>query len=231
MKNLIWILFFLSNSLNLSGQVTPLPLAHSHNDYDRPNPLEDALANGFTSVEADILFIYGKLYVGHNMPKKKRHNLKTLTRQYLKPLYKRFKANNGEIYKGYEGAFYLWIDIKFEPQLAYKALRERLFPFREMLNYYEKGKLHKGKVTVILSGERPFLNLLFDDLQLMTLDGRPADLERKYATRLMPFISENAGKVCQMKFNRFMNWWLKQRRKEKKYDYGRRLKRRNYGWN
>jgi len=32
----------------------------------------------------------------------------------------------------------------------------------------------------------------------MTLDGRPSDLEKNYATRLMPFISENAGKVCQV---------------------------------
>ncbi len=199
MNNFIWVIFLLNTTIYLNAQVSPLPLAHSHNDYERLNPLEDALTNGFTSVEADVLFIYGKLYVGHNMPKKKRHPLKTLTKQYLKPLYKRFKANNGEIYKGYEGDFYLWIDIKFEPQRAYAALRERLYPFREMLTYYEKGKLHQGKVTVILSGERPFRNLLFDNLQLMTLDGRPSDLSKNYATRLMPFISEHAGKVCQVK--------------------------------
>lgn len=199
MNKLIWALFILSNTIHLSGQVTPLPLAHSHNDYERLNPLKDALANGFTSVEADVLYIYGKLYVGHNMPKKKRHPLQTLTKQYLKPLYKRFKANNGEIYKGYEGDFYLWIDIKFEPYRAYESLKEKLFPFREMLNYYENGEFHKGKVTVILSGERPFRTLLFDDLQLMTLDGRPDDLAKNYATHLMPFISEHAGKVCQVK--------------------------------
>ena len=199
MKNLIWILFLLGSSVRLNSQVTPLPLAHSHNDYEQPNPLAGALANGFTSVEADVLFIYGKLYVGHNMPKRKRHDLKTLTKQYLKPLYKRFKQNGGEIYKGYEGDFYLWIDIKFEAEQTYQALRERLYPFREMLTYYENGKLHQGKVTVILSGERPFRQLLFDELQLMTLDGRPADLAKNYETNLMPFISENAGKVCQVK--------------------------------
>ena len=183
----------------MSGQVTPLPLAHSHNDYERLNPLTDALANGFTSVEADILYIYGKLHVGHNMPRKKRPKLKTLTKQYLKPLYKRFAANGGEIYKGYAGDFYLWIDIKFEPQRAYEALRAQLYPFREMLNYYQNGKLHKGKVTVILSGERPFKSLLSDDLQLMTLDGRPSDLPKNYPNTLMPFISEHVGKVCQVK--------------------------------
>ena len=196
---------FLSTSLALlilltplSAQVIPLPLAHSHNDYNRKNPLKDALSNGFTSVEADVLYIYGKLYVGHNMPDKKRHNLKTLTKQYLKPLYQHFKANDGEIYKGYEGDFYLWIDIKFEAGRSYKALRERLYPFREMLTYYEKGELHQGKVTVILSGDRPFRQLLFDDLKLMTLDGRPSDLDKNYPTKVMPFISEQASKISKV---------------------------------
>lgn len=195
---LLTVLSIIGINLMLFAQVTPLPLAHSHNDYNRKNPLKDALANGFTSVEADVLYIYGKLYVGHNMPDKKRHKLKKLTKQYLKPLYKQFKANGGEIYKGYTGDFYLWIDIKFEAGKSYKALRERLYPFREMLTYYENGELHQGKVTVILSGDRPFRQLLFDDLQLMTLDGRPSDLEGNYDAALMPFVSEHAGRLCQV---------------------------------
>ncbi len=199
MRLLFAVLTIFSMVLSLSAQVTPLSLAHSHNDYEQARPLKAALENGFTSVEADVLYIYGKLYVGHNMPDKKRHRLKTLTKQYLKPLYKQFKANGGEIYKGYEGDFYLWIDIKFEAGRSYKALQKRLYPYREMLTYYEKGQLHQGKVTVILSGERPFRQLLFDDLQLMTLDGRPSDLDGNYDTALMPFISEHAGRICQVR--------------------------------
>lgn len=199
MKKIIAISLVLSVCFNLSAQVKPLPLAHSHNDYEQNRPLFDALENGFTSVEADVLYIYGQLFVGHNMPNTKRHKLKTLTKQYLKPLYKRFKANNGEIYQGYEGDFYLWIDIKFEPARAYKALRKALMPYKEMLNYYEGNQFHQGKITVIISGDRPFRPLLFDDLKLMTLDGRPSDLNKNYPTTVMPFISEHAGKVCQTK--------------------------------
>ena len=136
---LLFIIFIFLGSAN--AQITPLPHAHSHNDYERLKPLKDALANGFTSVEADVLYIYGKLYVGHNMPDNRRHNLKTLTRQYLKPLFKIFRKNGREIYKDYDGVFYLWIDIKFEPTKAYYALRERLYPFREMLNYYKKWQI------------------------------------------------------------------------------------------
>ena len=192
MKLTILCLLF---SFSLAAQVVPLPHAHSHNDYDRNRPLKDALKHGFTSIEADVLFIYGRLVVGHNMPERRHHGLKTLCRQYLRPLYRRWKKNDGEIYPGYEGDFYLWIDIKFEPELTYKRLREILVHFKPMLNHYENGKFHKGKVTVILSGARPFDLLLNDTLQLMTLDGRPSDLAKNYPSELMPFISERADKI------------------------------------
>ena len=179
-----------------SAQSTALPNAHSHNDYERPRPLKDAFQQNFTSVEADVLYIYGKLFVGHNMPDSRWHKLKKIKRQYLKPLYRRYKKNKKEIYPGYEGDFYLWVDIKFESAKAYRSLRKLLEPYKEMLNYYDHGKFHKGKVTVILSGDRPFELLLKDSLQLMTLDGRPGDLDKNYPTELMPFISENIGKVA-----------------------------------
>ena len=67
-----------------------------------------------------------------------------------------------------------------------------------MLTYFENGKKHEGKVTVILSGDRPFDLLLNDTLQLMTLDGRPSDLAKNYPSNLMPFISENMKKVAEV---------------------------------
>ena len=191
---LFCIYIVVSNSL--VAQSTPFPNAHSHNDYERPAPLKDALKHNFTSVEADVLYIYGKLYVGHNMPDSRWHKLKKIKKQYLKPLYRRFRKNKKEIYPGYKGDFYLWVDIKFEPAKAYRSLRKLLEPYKEMLNYYDHGKFHKGKVTVILSGARPFELLLKDSLQLMTLDGRPSDLDENYPTELMPFISEDIGKVA-----------------------------------
>jgi len=194
-KNLLFTLLLFC-SVALYAQVKPLPNAHSHNDYYRNRPLKDALKNGFTSVEADVLYIYGRLEVGHDMPNRRFPRMKTLKRQYLKPLWRRYKKCKKEIYKGYEGDFYLWIDIKILPNQAYKELRDLLYPMREMLNYWENGKFHKGRVTVILSGERPFDALLNDSLQLMTIDGRPKDLEREYPDHLMPFISQNAGIIA-----------------------------------
>ncbi|MEM6318845.1 MAG: hypothetical protein AAF960_14330 [Bacteroidota bacterium] len=197
MKELFFCSYFVIFSQFLFGQVHPLPLAHSHNDYEQNRPLIGALENGFTSIEADVLYIYGELFVGHNMPDSANHDLQTLTDQYLQPLYERYQANNGSIYPNYEETFYLWIDIKFEPKKSYRALREAFLPFKEMLNYYENGQLHRGAVTVILSGERPFRDLLKDSLQLMTLDGRLGDLEKNYPSELTPFISEHISTITQ----------------------------------
>jgi hypothetical protein len=194
----LFVIFFMLNIVQMNAQVVPLPNAHSHNDYFRNKPLKDALRHGFTSVEADVLYIYGKLLVGHDMPDRTFPKLKSLNRLYLKPLWRRWKRCNKEIYKGYEGDFYLWIDIKIYRNQTYRELRDLLFPYREMLNYYENGKFHQGKVTVILSGDRPFEALLNDSLQLMTLDGRPSDLAKNYPTHLVPFISENAGIVAEV---------------------------------
>lgn len=41
--------------------VTPLPRAHAHNDYEHARPLLDALDHGFTSVEADVWLVDGEL--------------------------------------------------------------------------------------------------------------------------------------------------------------------------
>lgn len=40
------------------------PQAHAHNDYRHEQPLREALACGFTSVEADVHLVDGELYLG-----------------------------------------------------------------------------------------------------------------------------------------------------------------------
>ena len=41
-------------------------IAHAHNDYEHERPLLDALKAGFTSFEADVYLIDGKLLVAHD---------------------------------------------------------------------------------------------------------------------------------------------------------------------
>jgi hypothetical protein len=49
------------DALQLGDCGGPLLAAHAHNDMDNGQPLVDALAHGFTSVEADVWLTGGSL--------------------------------------------------------------------------------------------------------------------------------------------------------------------------
>ncbi|WKN42196.1 phosphatidylinositol-specific phospholipase C/glycerophosphodiester phosphodiesterase family protein [Tunicatimonas pelagia] len=188
---LLWLLSLIF-SINLVGwaQVTPLPNAHAHNDYQHERPLLDALAHGFTSVEADILLIDGKLYVGHDRPEGS-HSLPTLEEAYLEPLQQRVTQQNGKVYAGYNGDFYLMLDFKTEAKSTYNRLKEVLHPYQDMLSYTENDTYHPGAVTIFLSGNRPIEQVRQEPLRWVSIDGRPADLAQGYSAEFMPVISQH----------------------------------------
>ena len=84
-----------------AADVVPLEKAHAHNDYEHERPLEDALAEGFCSVEADIWLVDGALLVAHDRDEVK--DGRTLERLYLDPLKARVEANGGRVYPGGPG--------------------------------------------------------------------------------------------------------------------------------
>src|SRR5262245_19165175 len=102
-------------AVGVSAQ-TPLPRAHSHNDYEHPRPLQDALEQGFGSVEADIWLVDGALLVAHDLKDTKPD--RTLEALYIEPLNERARTNGGSIYEG-GGEFTLLVDIKSEANSTY----------------------------------------------------------------------------------------------------------------
>jgi len=194
--NTFLILLFCLPATTVLAQVVPLPHAHAHNDYDHQQPLLDALANGFTSIEADVLLIDGDLYVGHDMPSGK-HSLPTLRSAYLEPLARIVHNHRGEVYPYYGGDFYLMIDIKTEAEATYQVLKEQLADYQHILTRYENGNYIHGAVTVFLSGNRPISSIQKESQRLVGIDGRPKDLGKGYSAELMPVISENYSKVIR----------------------------------
>jgi hypothetical protein len=93
------------------GDVSPprrtgMARAHSHNDYEQAEPLLDALAHGFSSVEADVWWSEGRVRVAH-MPFAFKGTLEDL---YLEPLQARVDRL-GSVH-GDGRPFHLWIDVK-----------------------------------------------------------------------------------------------------------------------
>lgn len=183
-----------SYSVGEISQVVPLPGAFAHNDYEHENPLFDALANGYTAIEADIHLIDGELYVTHDPPASVE-NVSTLKELYLNPLLTHIKNNNGQVYPGYNLPVYLMIDIKTDGESTYDLLRRQLIEYSGILSTFSDGITIPKPVRVIVSGNRPVKTLKEDTVQLAGVDGRLPDLEMNYNAGFMPIISERFSKI------------------------------------
>ncbi|MEU2144068.1 hypothetical protein ABZ741_07095, partial [Streptomyces globisporus] len=102
----------------------PLRHAHAHNDYLHPRPLHDALAHGFTSVEADIFLVDGELLVAHEPAT--LDPTRTLASLYLDPLAALVRAGHGSVHPHHRTPLQLLIDIKADGVAAYHELDRQL---------------------------------------------------------------------------------------------------------
>lgn len=195
---LVSCFFYFVLSGLLSGQVIPLQNAHAHNDYEHERPLYDALAQGFTSVEADVYLINGELYVYHDRPVQVSP-ARTLKKMYLEPLAQIVRANGGQVYANYRTVFFLMIDIKEQGEAVYEVLRQQLQPYSDILTQYPDGLAQQGAVTIFLSGDRPFAAVEQDTARLVGLDGRTSDIGKGYPPSLMPVISDNFRQLFSWK--------------------------------
>lgn len=136
-------------ALGVAGQVKPLTNAHAHNDYWHFRPLQQALNNGFMSVEADVHLLKGDLLVAHEkfFAKKK----KSLWNKYLEPLYERAKVNDFKsVYPDGPQEFILYIDIKEGCPDLLDTLISQLKKVEEMLTVWENGVQRTGAVSIIV---------------------------------------------------------------------------------
>ncbi|MCB0756420.1 MAG: hypothetical protein H6601_09090 [Flavobacteriales bacterium] len=179
--------FLVGVELCLAQTIVP---GHAHNDYLNRPALFEALENGLISVEADIHFMKGDLYVAHVRPlgRNKKRSLENL---YLKPLFEHVQKNNGKVYPNYDGPFYLMIDFKGGSLAMYNRLVELLENYKSMLTVSEHSELKQGAVTIFLSGSRPYEAVANSEPKLCFLDGRPSDIGKQISSQLMPVISDN----------------------------------------
>lgn len=168
----------------------PLPLsrAHAHNDYLHQRPLLDALAHGFTSVEADVYLVDGELHVAHT-----RFELKparTLRKLYLDPLRQR-ASQAGERLWPNGPPLTLLVDIKADATASYRALARLLAEYQDIVSVVRDGRLQAKAVTVVVSGDRAREVIAADNPRFVGIDGRLSDLDSNEPADLLPLISDN----------------------------------------
>ncbi|MFI5561388.1 phosphatidylinositol-specific phospholipase C/glycerophosphodiester phosphodiesterase family protein [Amycolatopsis japonica] len=174
--------------------VKPLSQAHSHNDYEHTRPLQDALDQGFTSVEADIYLVDGRLLVAHDLADTRPD--RTLESLYLEPLRKRVLANHGVGVYRQRAEFQLLIDVKGDANSTYAALEKRLYDPRYsfLFSLYAFGHVKKRAVTAVISGGRPKDVMLGQKFRLAFYDGRikdQNDLGIGSDPRVTPLVSDS----------------------------------------
>lgn len=174
-----------------AAEVQSLSRAHAHNDYEHQRPLEDALAQGFGSVEVDIFLVDGELLVGHD-PGDLRGD-RTLRSLYLDPLRKRVARNDGSVH-GDGKPLTLLIDIKSDATATYRALDRLLENYRDLFGGTQNGLHQPGPVVGIVSGNRDFATIRADPTRHVGIDGRLSDLGSDAPAHLMPLISDHWGR-------------------------------------
>lgn len=166
----------------------PMQRVHSHNDYQKAQPLSDAVTRGAGSVEVDVFLIDDDLMVAHSRAEVAAG--KSLRSLYLEPLQAFWAARSGRIYPGAKPLILL-VDLKADGLAAYRELERQLRPYRPMLTRWVEDREIPGAVTVLLSGDRPVAALAVQSERWASLDGRLEDLDKNPPAGLVPLVSAN----------------------------------------
>ncbi len=178
-----------ASALKPDRDPAPLARAHAHNDYVHTRPLHDALAQGFTSVEADVWLVDGKLLVGHDLVDLKPK--RTLASLYLDPLVKRVKSRGGAVYRKWAGPFQLLIDVKSDAATTYDAIHAELRAHRRIMTSFTGDSVDERAVTAVISGNRDLALMQAQPKRFAGYDGRVADIDSGISPAVMPLVSDS----------------------------------------
>jgi hypothetical protein len=180
------------------SQKNAKPIISSHN-FSNQSELWESIGNGIINYQADVMYIYGKLYVTPLMPDSAKHKLPTLTEAYLYPLYNQFKKNNGEIIPGYSGDIFLILNFTAQPTQIYKQLATEMRPFSDMLTYKVDGTEHQGKLRILIKDPAQLEKINNIKPSFLGLVGNLSDVEKNIDSKKMPLIEVDFSELTAWK--------------------------------
>jgi hypothetical protein len=180
------------------SQVKVKPIISSHN-FSGKSELWESIGNGILNYQADVMYIYGKLYVTSLMPDSAIHKLPTLTEAYLYPLYNQFKKNAGEIIPGYSGDVFLILNFTTQPIQIYKHLVVEMRPFSEMLSSKAEGSEHQGKIRILIKDKNQLDQINGIKPSFLGLVGGLSDIEKNVDSGKMPLIDVDFSEITSWK--------------------------------
>ena len=174
------------------------PIISSQN-FSNQSELWESIGNGILNYQADVMYIYGKIYVTPLMPDSAKHKLPTLTEAYLYPLYNQFKKNNGEIIPGYSGDVFLVLNFMAQPTQIYKQLANEMRPFSDMLTYKVDGTQHQGKLRILIKDKAQLEKINNIKPSFLGLVGNLSDIDKNMDSNQMPLIEVDFSELTTWK--------------------------------
>lgn len=185
MKAIIFGLLLLLNTVSGMAQRSGAVKIHAHNDYEKPVPLQTALDNRADFIEADVWLVDGKLMVAHT--RNEINPARTLDSLYLSPIVRLFTQHKGRISPDRSYAPALVIDIKDKFEDVWPVLQTALSKHIDFFNPLS----NPMGMQVILSGNRPKIEKMFDYPLFVKFDGRSTELYDSETSQRIALISDS----------------------------------------
>ncbi len=153
---------------------------HSHNDYEQPVPLWNALKYRADFIEADVFPVDQELLVAHSADELK--TAPTLEKLYLQPLQQLLHGKDTALVFQQYGRFSLFIDIK-EGSISALPMLYRL------VNRYPA--IVQAGIKIVISGDRGSISEWKNAPPYILFDGRPTETYDSAALRRVAMISDS----------------------------------------
>ena len=178
--------FLLCISINLACfQSFTQSLIHAHNDYQKPEPLINALRHKVFSIEADIYLLDNRLLVAHD--KKELSVAKRLDSLYLLPIIELFRRYKGTVSEDSSYSPVLMIDIKENGEAALAQLIKLVSQHRSVFDRSVNAKA----VQLVISGDRGASSRWTSYPSYIFFDGRPKEIYDSATLQRVAFISDS----------------------------------------
>lgn len=197
-KALSICIFIVLIVLQSYSQKNAKPIITSQN-FTSKSELWESIGHGVINFQANVMYIYGKLFVTDLMPDSANHKLPTLTDAYLYPLYNQFKKNNGEILPGFPEDIFLILRFSNQPVQIYKQLAGEMQAFSEMLSYKINGTEHKGKLKILITDKDYLDKINSIKPSFLSLVGKLSDIDKNIDSEKMPLIEVEFSQITSWK--------------------------------
>jgi hypothetical protein len=188
MKYFVFILFIFFSQLSFAQQ-----RIHAHNDYQKPEPLTNAVRYKVFTFEADIYLSNNRILVAHD--KKELPTAPTLDSLYLQPIIKLFKQHKGTISEDKNYSPVLMIDIKENGEAVIAELIKLLSAHRSVFDR----SVNKKALQVVISGDRAASSKWSSYPPYILFDGRPYETYDAAALKRVAFVSDSYAKYVNAK--------------------------------